>query len=109
MSDAAPSPAASIDPDADESRVYFGPFRSPEKKYLGSTLAVARPTTPSPLRRSPRLSSPIPRQDADEEEAHNLDEDDDDEDRSRSPSGTPDNDGWQADGEFFRIFRCQSL
>ncbi|KAJ6547543.1 hypothetical protein B0H19DRAFT_998676 [Mycena capillaripes] len=99
MSDAAPLPAVLVDLDPDESRVYFGPFKSPEKKYLGPGLAVTQPATPSPLRRSPRLSSPIPNpfgQSADEDEGDNRDEDDD-EDLSRSRSGTPDNDRWQPD------------
>ncbi|KAJ7273693.1 hypothetical protein B0H12DRAFT_1043535 [Mycena haematopus] len=98
MADAAPSPNV-FDYDADKSRVYFGPFKSPEKKYLDS-LEVTRPITPSPLRRSPRLSSPIPGQAADENELENEHEnlyEDEDEDLSRSRSGTPDNDGWQGD------------
>jgi hypothetical protein len=108
MSDAAPSPAVFLDFDPDESRVYFGAFKSPEKKYIGAGLAVTTPSTPSPLRRSPRLSSPIPNpnpsgQTADEDEGENADEDDDD--LSRSRSGTPDNDQWQQDGECLGIFQ----
>ncbi|KAJ7452446.1 hypothetical protein B0H11DRAFT_2073459 [Mycena galericulata] len=99
MSDPATSPAVSFDHDNDDSRVYFGPFKSPEKKYLGAGLAVTQPFAPSPLRRSPRLSSPIPIPpgqlgDPDEEEDPLEDED---EDLSRSRSGTPDNDRWQQD------------
>jgi hypothetical protein len=103
MSDLSPSQPVSLDHDSDESRIYFGPFKSPEKKYIGASLAVTQPITPSPLRRSPRLSSPIPdlsMQPANEAEVDELEDDDDDEDDlSRSRSGTPDNDRWQQDGE----------
>lgn len=111
MPDAAPLPAVFHDFDPDESRVYFGAFKSPEKKYLGSGLAVTQPATPSPLRRSPRLSSPIPNSSghtADEGEGENANEDDDD-DLSRSRSGTPENDRWQPDGKPLGIFHCGSL
>ncbi|KAJ7109355.1 hypothetical protein C8R44DRAFT_884402 [Mycena epipterygia] len=98
MSDPAPSTILPLDHDPDDSRVYFGPFRSPEKKYLGAGLAVTHLIAPSPLRRSPRLSSPIPNpQHADEDERRDPSEDDDDEDDPHSSSGTPDNDRWQQD------------
>ncbi|KAK7014880.1 hypothetical protein R3P38DRAFT_1416261 [Favolaschia claudopus] len=103
MANVTPSPAIIPDSEADESRVYFGAFKSPEKKYLAAaSLAVPKPQTPSPLRRSPRLSSPIPGAilDADTPQDANFDEQDTDHqdgDFSRSRSGTPDNDRWQGD------------
>ncbi|KAJ6596871.1 hypothetical protein DFH09DRAFT_1132965 [Mycena vulgaris] len=99
MTDSDPSQVVPIDHDSDESRVYFGPFKSPEKKYIGVGLAVTQPITPSPLRRSPRLTSPIPTPSvgpADQDEGDNQSEDDED-DLSRSRSGTPENDRWQQD------------
>ncbi|KAJ7709927.1 hypothetical protein B0H17DRAFT_1324739 [Mycena rosella] len=99
MSDSALWQAPPSDHENDESRIYFGPFKSPEKKYIGAGLAVPQAITPSPLRRSPRLSSPIPHPPPgpmDEGEGGAPFEDEDDE-LSRSRSGTPDNDRWQQD------------
>ncbi|KAJ7449788.1 hypothetical protein FB451DRAFT_737535 [Mycena latifolia] len=99
MSDSAASQAVAVDHDRDESRVYFGPFKSPEKKYIGAGLAVTQPKNPSPLRRSPRLSSPIPPPSpgpVDDDEGDDPFEGDEDE-LSRSRSGTPDNDRWHQD------------
>ncbi|KAJ6630781.1 hypothetical protein B0H10DRAFT_853404 [Mycena sp. CBHHK59/15] len=98
MIDSAASPENLLGNDSDVERVYFGPFKSPEKKFLGG-LAITQPVAPSPLRRSPRLSSPVPDRcgnypDQDGEE-HQLD--DEDGNLSRSRSGTPDNDRWQQD------------
>ncbi|KAJ7774647.1 hypothetical protein DFH07DRAFT_952358 [Mycena maculata] len=98
MSDPAQSTVVSIDHDSDESRVYFGPFKSPEKKYVGAGLAVTQPFAPSPLRRSPRLSSPITTSSAPTQTEEGEDQlEDEDDDLSGSRSGTPDNDGWQQD------------
>ncbi|KAJ7097947.1 hypothetical protein B0H15DRAFT_631934 [Mycena belliarum] len=101
MSDSNTPQAASSDHDPDESRVYFGPFKSPEKKYISAGLAASTQPMDSPSRRSPRLSSPMPvpnpsAEPADEDEGDNAFEEDED-DLSLSRSGTPDNDRWQQD------------
>lgn len=58
------SPASSVDSDAYNStaaQIFFGPLRSPEKRFAAPTasLDLLQPgSSGSPLRRSPRLSSP---------------------------------------------------
>ncbi|KAF4614810.1 hypothetical protein D9613_003046 [Agrocybe pediades] len=59
-----PSPTASTASDSDaynteSARLYFGPLKTPERNFVGSTKNLF-PRTITPLRRSPRLSSPIP-------------------------------------------------
>ncbi|KAF9052616.1 hypothetical protein BJ165DRAFT_780218 [Panaeolus papilionaceus] len=61
------SPAPSSASDSDElnnlsPRVYFGPLKTPERHFLASNRGLFPPVQPqsSPLRRSPRLSSPRP-------------------------------------------------
>lgn len=58
------SPASSVDSDAfntTSAQIYFGPLRSPEKRFAApaANFDMLRPgSSSSPLRRSPRLSSP---------------------------------------------------
>ncbi|KAF7294951.1 C3H1-type domain-containing protein [Mycena indigotica] len=66
--------------------VFIGPFTSPEKRFLAVPIA-----TPSPLRRSPRHSSPLLVPQVNDNSAPM----EVDEGPSRSRSATPDNDGWQ--------------
>jgi len=65
MDNYVPSPASS-DIDAyntADARIHFGPLRSPEKKFypvVACPNALHPPRSPSPLRRSPRLSTSCP-------------------------------------------------
>ena len=66
MNNYVPSPASSLASDTDayntaDARLYFGPLRSPEKKFhpmVECPDALHPPHSRSPLRRSPRLSTP---------------------------------------------------
>lgn len=105
----APSPAPSSASDSDgngDSRVHFGPFTSPEKKYLAVASQDQTLRLGSPLRRSPRLSSPIlqpsllePDGLAEQGNGDQSNDEDDEDEVPQSRSGTPENDRWQPDGE----------
>ena len=68
MNNHVPSPASSLASDTDayntaDARIHFGPLRSPEKKFhtiLECSDTLRPPHSRSPLRRSPRLSTPCP-------------------------------------------------
>lgn len=63
----------------------------------------------SPLRRSPRLSSPVPQPSpslpqalegmVQQDNGDQSDDEDEDDDANQSRSGTPENDRWQPDGK----------
>lgn len=112
-----PSPVPS-DSDSDSyntesARIYFGPLKTPERKFAASSKALFPPPSTSPLRRSPRLSSPRPtlvtagdfaeiREDLEdiEQVAQLVNESEDEEDSiPNSGVGTPQN-GEALDGEF---------
>ncbi|KDR81591.1 hypothetical protein GALMADRAFT_263876 [Galerina marginata CBS 339.88] len=105
-----PSPVSSSASDSDaynteSARLYFGPFKTPERKFVAASKRLFPPPSHSSLRRSPRLSSPRPRsatptdslqarEDLEdiEQVAQLVNEaDDDDEDMFKSGSGTPQN------------------
>jgi hypothetical protein len=107
-----PTPSSPYDSDAyntANARIHFGPLRSPEKKFVPM---VGRPSTlrpgpvDSPLRRSPRLSSPRPRSPFPatvvvlrEDEGASVEVDDRaSEDVGFSRVGTPDNEQFLQDG-----------
>lgn len=57
------SPASSSASDSDaynteSARIYFGPLKTPERKFVATSMHLFPPPIESPLRRSPRLSSP---------------------------------------------------
>jgi len=61
-----PSPTSSSASDSDaynteSARLYFGPLKTPERNFVAATKNLFPPATITPLRRSPRLSSPRPR------------------------------------------------
>lgn len=64
MDDITPSsPASSSASDSDaynteSARVYFGPFKTPERKFIAASKSLFPPPQPAAVRRSPRLSSP---------------------------------------------------
>ncbi|KAF9477387.1 hypothetical protein BDN70DRAFT_881294 [Pholiota conissans] len=58
-----PSPASSSASDSDaynteSARLYFGPFKTPERKFIATSKSLFPPPQPAAVRRSPRLSSP---------------------------------------------------
>ncbi|KAF8902106.1 hypothetical protein CPB84DRAFT_1846516 [Gymnopilus junonius] len=60
-----PSPASSSASDSDaynteSARIYFGPLKTPERNFVAASKHLFPPPTASPLRRSPRRSSPRP-------------------------------------------------
>jgi len=69
MDDTPASPASSTTSDSDaynteDARLYFGPLKTPERKFVAGSQSCPFPTAPNlVLRRSPRLSSPCPRSD----------------------------------------------
>ncbi|CAA7271717.1 unnamed protein product [Cyclocybe aegerita] len=87
----------------ESARLYFGPLKTPERKFVASSKHLFPPVQTPPLRRSPRLSSPRPRSvtpvDAEDTAEENEDiervaqlvngDEEDDEDTSNSQSGTP--------------------
>ncbi|KAH9484321.1 hypothetical protein JR316_0003802 [Psilocybe cubensis] len=108
----APSPSPSSDSDSDSyntesARIYFGPLKTPERKFAAAAASkrLFPPPSNSSLRRSPRLSSPRPRsatptdvqptrEDLDDiERVAQLVRESEDEDESMptSGSGTPQN------------------
>ena len=57
------SPASSSASDSDafnteSARVYFGPFKTPERKFIAASRTLFPPPQLTAVRRSPRLSSP---------------------------------------------------
>ncbi|KAF8959067.1 hypothetical protein BDZ97DRAFT_1761717 [Flammula alnicola] len=59
----APSPASSSASDSDafnteSARLYFGPLKTPERKFVAASQRLFPPPQPTAVRRSPRLSSP---------------------------------------------------
>ncbi|KAF9532960.1 hypothetical protein CPB83DRAFT_590491 [Crepidotus variabilis] len=107
---ATPSSSGSgSDSDTEAPRVYFGPVKTPERNFVAANKLFPPPVS-SPLRRSPRLSSPRPQpnlqselqeeepettaQEAEDIEhvaqlVNQVEVDDDDEDMVDSQSGTP--------------------
>ncbi|KAJ3517145.1 hypothetical protein NLJ89_g685 [Agrocybe chaxingu] len=105
------SPASSAsDSDSyntESARLYFGPLKTPERKFVASSKHLFPPVQTPPLRRSPRLSSPRPRSatpvDAEDTAEENEDiervaqlvngdeeeEEEEEEEISNSQSGTP--------------------
>ena len=56
-----PSSASTPDSDAyntESARLYFGPLKTPERKFVHNSKALFPPTQSNLPRRSPRLSSP---------------------------------------------------
>lgn len=109
---ASPASSSASDSDAfntESARLYFGPVKTPERKFVASNKRLFPPAVPSLLRRSPRLSSPRPQPPPDPvdresaaEEAEDIDlvaqlvnevdVDDEDAEMSNSPLGTPSRD-----------------
>jgi hypothetical protein len=104
------SPASSAsDSDAfntASARIHFGPFRSPEKKFVPTVvwhhtlypgaLNSTIPRSPVPAAGSPSHGTP---QRVDDGNEGNQSDDEDDEDVNLSRSGTPENDRFPQDGE----------
>ena len=125
---ASPASSSSSASDSDgfnteSARLYFGPLKTPERKFVASNQRLFPPVEASPLRRSPRLSSPRPQpqpaaqfdQDSPTEESEDIelvaqlvnevemddDEEEEEEDElTNSLSGTPHKGNTLPDGEF---------
>lgn len=108
------SPASSGESDSDAfnttlARIHFGPVTSPEKRFIEARPDLLKPVPvrSSPLRRSPRLSSPLPSEftpDSPKSAVRNEEEaGSEEENGDASRPETPDNDRSAEDGAYLTI------
>lgn len=124
----ASSSSSATDSDAfntEAARLYFGPLKTPERNFVASTQRLFPPVNASPLRRSPRLSSPRPQpppptfhvdheinaQEIEDIElvaqlVNEVDVGDDDDEMSNSQSGTPQKGGLEPEGKSSHTLLC---